>query len=410
MDFVDSCGPIPSEAGCARPSPVPWCAPGRQAAIEAGTATLAQLTTLGVGGKVKELVVATTEEQIIDTVRAADAACQPLLVLGGGSNIVASDDPFDGVVLIDNRRGIRVPDESACGGATVSVVAGHPWDDFVCEAISRGWAGAEAMSGIPGSVGAAPVQNIGAYGAEAADILALVTVWDRARSARRMLPLADLKLGYRISVLKRSLTDPNAGGGQTWGPTGRYVVLEVQFQMMHATRSAPVRYGQLANHLGVEIGERVSSAALREAVLDLRRSKGMVLDYSDPDTASAGSFFTNPIMSEETAAALPEEAPKFAVQNHSLLDSVTGTGPQIKGQIRSSAAWLIDHSGIGKSAKAPGSTGRATVSSKHVLALTNRGGATAQEVAELSRYVREHVRATYGVSLVPEPVAVNVAL
>lgn len=389
---------------------MPWSAAGRQKAVEAGSAALADLTTMGVGGPIAELVVADTEEQIIDTVQAADAAEQPLLVVGGGSNIVAGDEPFEGVVLIDDRRGITVPDESACGGATVSVVGGHPWDDFVCEAVSRGWAGAEAMSGIPGSVGAAPVQNIGAYGAEAADILALVTVWDRARSVRRVLPLADLKLGYRTSVLKRSLTDPEAGGGRTWGPTGRYVVLEVQFQMQHATRSAPIRYGQLAGHLGVEVGDRVPAIRLREAVLELRRSKGMVLDPADPDSVSAGSFFTNPIMSAEQAKTLPEEAPRFAVQDHSLISPVSGQGPTVEGLVKSSAAWLIDHAGVAKGSVAPGSNGRAAISSKHVLALTNRGGATGADIARLSEYVRDQVRKTYGVNLVPEPVAVGVDL
>lgn len=275
-------------------------------------ARLADLTTLRVGGPVRELVDAATEAELVDAVRAADDAGAPVLVLGGGSNLLVSDEGFDGVVVRDARRGIDGVADSSCAGANLVVPAGQPWDEVVATAVAEGWMGVEALSGIPGSTGATPVQNVGAYGQEVAETLSSVRVYDRLEHRTRMLAVGELGLGYRTSILKRSLTDPDAGGGRVWGPTGRYVVLEVSFQLRLASLSAPVRYAELARRLDVAVGDRVPAARVREAVLELRRGKGMVLDDADPDTWSAGSFFTNPVLTtEEADARLPEDAPRF---------------------------------------------------------------------------------------------------
>lgn len=237
----------------------------------------------------------------------ADAAGKPLLVLGGGSNVLASDDAFEGVVVRDTRRGVSVRESSACGGADIVVPAGEVWDEVVVRAVAEGWSGIEALSGIPGSMGATPVQNVGAYGQEVGDVLAFVRTWDRGAGRIRTFANAQLHLGYRTSLLKRTFTADDEG--RAWSPTPRYVVLEVGLQLPLATRSAPVRYAELARTLGVEVGERVEAAAVREAVLGLRSGKGMVLDAADHDTWSAGSFFTNPLLAPDDAARLPQDAP-----------------------------------------------------------------------------------------------------
>ena len=203
-------------------------------------ATLADLTTLRVGGPVEDLVDAAAETELVDAVRAADDAGTPLLVLGGGSNVLAADTAFAGRVVRDRRRGLRVTDAATCSGASVVVPAGQPWDDVVATAVDEGWSGIEALAGIPGSTGATPVQNVGAYGQEVAETLASVRVYDRRDQQVRMLAVGELGLGYRTSILKRSLTDAEAGGGRQWGPTGRYVVLEVTFQLPLSDMSAPV--------------------------------------------------------------------------------------------------------------------------------------------------------------------------
>lgn len=393
------------------PSPLPPLdlapVPSRQEARLSSPPRLAELTTLRVGGPVADYVEAHAEDELIDAVRDADRAARPLLVLGGGSNVIAGDGPFPGVVVRDARSDIRLVEDSACGGATVCATAGTPWDAFVVDAVQNGWAGVEALSGIPGTVGAAPVQNIGAYGQEVAETLASVTVWDRARGRRRMLALADLALGYRTSVLKRTLADEDAGGGRAWGPTPRYVVLSVQFQMGHASLSNPVRYAQLARTLGVEVGARAPALRVREAVLALRRSKGMVLDPADHDTWSAGSFFTNPVLdAEEARRLLPAEAPRFPVEDRARVRSLHAPAPVVPGVVKTSAAWLIDHAGFGKGyGLRPGA--RATLSTKHALAITNRGEARAADVVELARAVRAGVRDRFGIVLAAEPVAVG---
>ncbi|MBD8061662.1 UDP-N-acetylmuramate dehydrogenase [Actinomycetaceae bacterium Sa1BUA1] len=368
---------------------------------------MGELTTLRVGGPVARLVEATTEAELVAAVREADEQGTALLVLGGGSNLLASDDGFDGVVVRDARRGIRTESQYACAGVSITVPAGHPWDDLVATAVAEGWRGVEALSGIPGSTGATPVQNVGAYGQEVAETLEAVRVYDRLEQRTRTLVVSELGLGYRTSVLKRSLTDTRAGGGRTWGPTGRYVVLEVGFQLALGSTSAPVRYAELARALGVELGARAPAAEVRHAVLELRRGKGMVLDDADPDTWSAGSFFTNPVLTVEQAdALLPPDAPRFPVEDRSR-PAFGATPPTVPGLVKTSAAWLISRSGV---ERGQGDPRRAAVSSKHVLALTNRGGASAADVVELARTVRDTVRARFGVELVPEPVLLGVSL
>ena len=368
--------------------------------------SLAELTTLRVGGPVGSYVEATTQSELTEAIREADAAGTPVLVIGGGSNILASDAGFDGLVIRDARAEVSLVSDSVCGGVEVTATAGTTWDDLVREAIASQWAGFAPLSGIPGTVGAAPVQNIGAYGAEVAELIASVRAWDRLRNRVVWLALGELGLAYRDSRLKQSLTDTEVGGGRLWGPTGRWVVLDATFAVRQGSLSSRIAYSQLAGALGVELGERVPERELREAVLELRRSKGMVLDGADHDTWSAGSFFTNPILTMEQAEQLPEGAPRFPVTDHSQVVLGTKDAPVIEGLVKTSAAWLIDHAGFSKGfaveAGAP-----AGLSTKHVLALTNRGGATGADLARLRDAVVAGVRERYGVTLVPEPVQVG---
>ncbi|HLS63637.1 MAG TPA: UDP-N-acetylmuramate dehydrogenase [Ruania sp.] len=354
------------------------------------TTTLAQLTSLRVGGPVASLVQATSEEELVATISAADAEGLPLLVLGGGSNVLAADTGFDGVVVRDARCGIAVESADACGGAAIRVPAGQVWDEVVLRAVAEGWRGIEALAGIPGSTGATPVQNVGAYGQEVAEVITSVRTWDRAAGRVRTFARSELGFGYRTSLLKQSLADD--GTGRAWQPTPRYVVLEVSFQMVLADTSTPVRYPELARTLDVPLGERAPSAEVREAVLGLRAGKGMVLDEADHDTWSAGSFFTNPILPADRADRLPAEAPRFEAG---------------AGMVKTSAAWLIDHAGFAKGYGLPGSV---CLSTKHVLALTNRGGASAAELLALAREVRDGVQMAFGIELVPEPVLVGLRL
>lgn len=353
--------------------------------LETGTTVpLADLTTLRVGGPAGRLVDVDSEADLIDVVRTADADGTPLLVLGGGSNVLVADVGFDGVVVRDARRSIHVEDAYACAGVSLTICAGQPWDDVVLRAVTEQWVGVEALSGIPGSTGATPVQNVGAYGQQVSDTLAAIRVWDREQARVRTLPVGELGFGYRTSVLKRSLGP--------LGPTPRYVVLDVSLQLRFGSLSAPLRYGELARRLDVAVGERAPLAEVREAVLELRRGKGMVLDAADPDTWSAGSFFTNPLLVAEAAAVLPDGAPRYPTED---------------GRVKTSAAWLIEHAGF---AKGYGLPGPAALSTKHTLALTNRGDATAADLLALARVVRDGVRAAYGVTLEPEPVLVGCAL
>lgn len=364
---------------------------------------LAELTTLRVGGAAKRLVEPTTEAELISAVREADAAGTPVLVIGGGSNLLVGDAGFGGVVIRDARtsveKDVSLHDDGLCGGVSVTVAAGVPWDDVVARAVGDGWVGLEALSGIPGSTGATPVQNVGAYGSEVADTIASVRTWDRLESRVRSLPAIDCGFAYRDSVFKRSQRGAGSGGaagtGRVWSPTPRFVVIDVTFQMRCGTRSAPVRYAQLADALGIEVGGTALTAAVRDAVLALRRSKGMVLDPSDHDTWSAGSFFTNPVVTADAAAGLPAEAPRYPA----------GLGAP-NGAIKTSAAWLIERAGFGRGFGV-GPNAAATLSTKHTLALTNRGAASAADVLALARAVRDGVREAFGIELVPEPVMVG---
>jgi UDP-N-acetylmuramate dehydrogenase len=391
------------------PAPSPTTAP-----------LLADLTTLRVGGPVDDYVEATTEAELVDAVRAADDAGRPLLVLGGGSNVLVADEGFTGVVVRDRRSGIAVQAEDTCGGASVTAPAGQDWDELVQAAVENGWVGVEALSGIPGTVGAAPVQNIGAYGQEVAGVIATVRTWDRLRGRVRTFAVGELRFGYRTSLLKRSMRgaptadDPHA----PWYPTPRYVVLEVGFQLRLGTLSAPVAYAELARRLGVEVGGRAPSADVRAAVLALRAGKGMLLDGAhgadagpDHDRWSAGSFFTNPVLPVEAADRLPQDAPRYPVRSAT---PETSTGPSLGAVdptlVKTSAAWLIEHAGFGKGFGLAGERSPARLSTKHTLALTNRGGATAEDLLALAREVRDGVREAYGIDLEPEPVLVGVSL
>lgn len=341
------------------------------------TELLAEHTTLRLGGPAAEFVVAETERELIDAVRTADAVGTPVLVLGGGSNLVVGDAGFDGRVVQIATRGIEADadDEDAChNGVTVTLQAGEPWDDFVALAVSSGWVGVEALSGIPGLVGATPIQNVGAYGQEVGATIASVRTWDRHQNVVRTFAADDCRFEYRMSRFK--------------GEAGRYVVLRVTFLLRQGTLSTPIAYAELAGSVDAEVGERRPMTDVRAAVLALRRGKGMVLDAGDHDTWSAGSFFTNPIVDP---AQVPEGAPSW---------------PQADGRVKTSAGWLIDHAGF---AKGYGDD-RVSLSTKHALALTNRGGAKTEDLLVLAATIRDRVAATYGIGLVPEPVMVNCSI
>ncbi|WP_332879903.1 UDP-N-acetylmuramate dehydrogenase [Kineosporia rhizophila] len=336
---------------------------------------LAELTTLRVGGPARRHVTASTADELVAAVRAADQAGEPLLLVGGGSNLVVGDAGFDGTVVQITSRGITVHSVDYCGGAEITVEAGHPWDEVVARAVAEGWTGVEALSGIPGSTGATPVQNVGAYGQEVSGTISAVRTYDRVEQKIRTLAATDCRFAYRDSLFKR---ERHLGGP-------RYVVLSVSFQFVVGDYSEPLRYAELARSLKAGIDERVPLAKVRESVLKLRAGKGMVLDPDDHDTWSAGSFFTNPVLPAEQAAALPPEAPRFDAGD---------------GRVKTSAAWLIDHAGFPKGFGLPGP---ASLSTKHTLALTNRGGAGAADVLDVARQVRDGVAKIYGVRLVPEP-------
>ena len=338
--------------------------------------TLAELTTLRVGGPAARVVVAEDERALVAAVTEADAGGVPALVVAGGSNLVVGDEGYPGTVVVVRTRGVAV-ESDACGGAWVTVAAGEPWDDVVARAVAEEWSGVEALSGIPGSTGATPIQNVGAYGQEVGATLARVRTLDRTTGELRTFAAADCGLGYRTSRFKAE--------------AGRWVVLDVSLQLRLSATSEPVRYAELARHLGVEVGDRAPLGEVREAVLGLRRGKGMVLDADDHDTWSVGSFFTNPVLDPLAAAALPADAPRF---------------PQPDGRVKTSAAWLIEHAGVARGR----SLGGAAVSTKHTLALTNRGRATAADVVALAREVRGQVHAAYAVVLEPEPTLVGCEL
>ncbi|PPF81308.1 UDP-N-acetylenolpyruvoylglucosamine reductase [Subtercola sp. Z020] len=353
-----------------------------------GHAALAPLTTLRVGGPAERLVTVSDARELVEACLAVWGAEEPLLVLGGGSNVLVSDDGFAGTVVHVASRGVELIEAGpadAPGTVRLRVQAGEPWDDLVAFTVSNGLSGMEALSGIPGSTGASPVQNIGAYGQEVAAVIVGLELLDAETGELQWLTARELEFGYRTSALKT--TRPG-------------VVVSVEFRLHRAGSDAlalglPIEYAQLADALGVKQGDRVALGAVREAVLRLRGSKGMVLDPADPDSVSAGSFFTNPIVSESFARTIPSEAPRWVTETPATLDA-----PEVYA-VKLSAAWLIEHSGLGRGFALPGS--RAAISSKHTLALVNTGGATAEQIAELARFVQWRVQSEFGVSLAPEP-------
>lgn len=389
--------------------------------------SLAQMTTFGVGGEARQVVNAQSEAEIIDAVKTADAQNLPVLMLGGGSNILASSAPFSGVVIRDMRQEITTVFEEGCPGARMHVTAGTPWDAVVVYAVEHGWMGMESLSGIPGTAGAAVVQNIGAYGQEVSGTVACVRTFDRLTQSIRTIMMSDLELGYRTSILKQSMKkhsgdsfrpgdiDPHLGvvkgrlelGNRIWGPSPRWIVLDVDFQLRLANLSEPVRYAQLAELLEVTPGERVPSSDVRAAVLELRASKAMILDDADRDTFSAGSFFTNPVLTEREAEDLPDDAPRYAVTDPTAVNQIGAAAPKVPGFVKTSAAWLIDHAGF---KPGYGDPLRAVLSSKHSLALTNRGSASAEDIAALAREIRRGVHEFSGVWLEPEPVLIGLDL
>lgn len=333
---------------------------------------LSGYTTLRLGGPAARFLEPARAEDVAEAIRTVDRSGEPLLVLGGGSNLVVADDGFAGTVVRVANLGNKI-DSGVDGRVQLTVEAGEDWDTVVAGTVEAGLGGLECLSGIPGLVGATPVQNVGAYGVEVAQLLISVDLLDRASGEIRTLPVGELGLAYRTSILKG---------------TDRAVVLRVRFELTDDGVSAPIRYTELARALGVRQNTRVPVADARAAVLALRRGKGMVLDPHDHDTWSVGSFFTNPIVDAQTAAVLPADAPRWATD---------GT------RVKVSAAWLIEHAGF---AKGHGN-GFARISTKHTLALTNRGGATASDLLTLAREVRDGVRQAFGVDLTQEPVLVG---
>lgn len=335
---------------------------------------LRDYTSLRVGGPAKKFVEVGTESEIIAAIEAAGDS--PILIIGGGTNILVSDSGFEGTVIRITSHSMQ-SEFDACSGATLTIGAGENWDEFVATTLDRGFAGLETLSGIPGTVGAAPIQNIGAYGHEVSEFITRVRTYDRQAKGVKTFTNSECEFSYRNSHFKAH--------------PGRYVVLDVQFNLRKGELTTAITYAELAKKLGIEVGEKAPIAATRTAVLELREAKGMLLNPSDRDSWSAGSFFTNPIVSQEIAAQLPEGAPKW---------------PTADGKVKTSAAWLIENSGIHKG----DSHGGARVSTKHVLALTNAGNATASDIAELAKSAQKSVFEKFGITLEAEVNLVGITL
>ncbi|QEO08775.1 UDP-N-acetylmuramate dehydrogenase [Protaetiibacter larvae] len=359
---------------------------------------LADYTTLRVGGPARELLAPATRSELVEATLGVWASGEDWLLLGGGSNLLVADEGFDGTVIRTATRGVDIAIDADGRHARVRAEAGESWDGLVAATVEAGLAGIEALSGIPGTVGAAPVQNIGAYGQELGERLVGIDFLDYDTGEVLRLDASALGLGYRTSALKR-------------GRAG--VVLAIELDLDAGGFSTRIAYAQLAAALGVALGDRVPLADARRAVLALRASKGMVLDAADPDSVSAGSFFTNPIVTEHFARGLRVDAPRWPIgpeeAERVLAPGETvpplGTGDY---RVKLSAAWLIEQSGIARGFALPGS--RAAISSKHTLAIVNRGGATAREIAQLAGFVQTRVLAEFGVILHPEPVFVGLTL
>jgi UDP-N-acetylmuramate dehydrogenase len=365
---------------------------------------LAGHTTLRLGGPARRFAEAPGDAELIAQVRAADERCEPLLVLGGGSNLVVADEGFPGTVVHVATRGIR--HEAAGESVLLTVAAGEDWDPVVAGAVADGLAGLECLAGIPGLTGATPIQNVGAYGQEVAQTLVVVRAYDRDRCEVVDLPAAECGLGYRTSAFKRSLQSGSGAGPGLPGPvTGRFVVLGVTFRLERSALSAPVRYGELARALGIREGGRAPLAEVRSAVLALRRGKGMVLDPADPDTRSAGSFFTNPVLDLAGFAAL--ERAVAATCGPEIQVPRFQAGP---GHVKVPAAWLIERAGFTKGYPGSAAPDGPRISAKHTLALVNPGGATTAGLLALAREVADGVRKAFGVDLAAEPVLVGAEL
>ncbi|GAA2575858.1 MULTISPECIES: UDP-N-acetylmuramate dehydrogenase [Streptomyces] len=345
-------------------------------------APLAPLTTFRLGGPATRLVTATTDAEVIAAVREADDSGTPLLLIGGGSNLVIGDKGFDGTALHIATSGFSLD------GTTLELAAGEIWTDAVARTVEAGLAGVECLAGIPGSAGATPIQNVGAYGQEVSSTITEVTAYDRRNRETIALSNAACAFTYRHSRFK---AEPD-----------RYVVLRVRFELEDAGGlSAPLRYAETARALGAEAGDRVPLTAARETVLKLRAGKGMVLDPEDHDTWSAGSFFTNPILTDAQFAAF-----RARVAERLGEAAEPPAFPAGEGRVKTSAAWLIDKAGFTKGY----GTGPARISTKHTLALTNRGEATTEDLLALAREVVAGVHEAFGVTLVNEPVTVGVTL
>jgi UDP-N-acetylmuramate dehydrogenase len=375
---------------------------------------LADYTTLGLGGPAARFIEAGGDGQVVAAVRAADLSGEPVLVLGGGSNLVVADEGFPGTVVHVATRGVDVTDGP--DGVLVVVAAGEDWDSLVEFCVAQGLSGLECLSGIPGLAGATPIQNVGAYGQEVAETIVTVRAYDRLLGTTVEIANADCGFGYRTSAFKRGsgtgarAAAPRAVHRPPLPPipaaaTGRFVVLGTTFRLARERLSAPIAYAELARVLGVSDGARVPLGEVRSAVLALRRGKGMVLDPGDPDTRSAGSFFTNPVLDprqlaevERRAAAMPGRTqervrvPRYAAED---------------GQVKVPAAWLIEHAGFMKGYRGDGG---ARISSKHTLALINPGAATSASLVALAREIRNGVRDAFGVELINEPVLVGTQL
>ncbi|MEU8585592.1 UDP-N-acetylmuramate dehydrogenase [Streptomyces sp. NPDC048664] len=345
-------------------------------------APLAPLTTFRLGGPATRLITATTDAEVIAAVREADDSGTPLLVIGGGSNLVIGDKGFDGIALRLATEGFDLD------GTRLELAAGEVWSDAVARTVEAGLAGVECLSGIPGSAGATPIQNVGAYGQEVSSTITEVVAYDRRTRRTVTIPNAECAFSYRHSRFK---AEPD-----------RFVVLRVRFALEDAQGlSAPVKYAETARALGVEPGDRVPLAAARETVLGLRAGKGMVLDPADHDTWSAGSFFTNPILDRAQFAAF-----RARVKERLGAEAEPPAFPAGEEHTKTSAAWLIDKAGFTKGY----GSGPARISTKHTLALTNRGGATTEDLLALAREVVAGVHEAFGVTLVNEPVTVGVSL
>lgn len=370
---------------------------------------LAELTTLRTGAAPERMIEARTTDELIDALREVWAGMEEWFVLGGGSNLFVGDEPFDGTVVRILTKGIeRLPSPHE-GRARLKVQAGHDWDDLVAYTVEHGLAGIEAMSGIPGTVGAAPVQNVGAYGQEIQETLVEVELIDESTGDVSVVPASELALGFRTSVLKH-----HYGGA----PDRRAVILSVTLDLAEVGEEGRAIGGeQLRRALGLTDDAPVPLARVREQILAIRAAKGMLLAADDPDTCSAGSFFQNLIVPETVAAQLPPECPRWPVEPDldaatvipfEVFDGYVPAASPVRRDVKVSAAWLIENAGITKGFRLPRS--RAGISTKHALALTNRGQATAAELAELARYIQVRVHAEFGLLLQPEPVLVGVEL